>query len=122
MDEATRDSLVTGYEPLIASLTLPDPDDRHVLAAAIAGRCDVIVTQNLKHFPDAALFEIEAQHPDEFLCNHLSLAPGVVCGAVRKVRARLLKPPYSVEEYLATLTRQGLVATVGELQSFADLL
>ena len=63
MDEATRDSLVTGYEPLIASLTLPDPDDRHVLAAAIAGRCDVIVTQNLKHFPDAALapFEIEAQ-------------------------------------------------------------
>ena len=124
MDEATRDSLVTGYEPLIASLTLPDPDDRHVLAAAIAGRCDVIVTQKLKHFPDAALapFEIEAQHPDEFLCNHPSLAPGVVCGAVRKVWARLLKPPYSVEEYLATLTRQGLVATVGGLQSFADLL
>jgi len=109
---------------LIASLTLPDPDDRHVLAAAIAGRCDVIVTQNLKDFPDAVLapFQIEAQHPDEFLCSHLSLAPGVVCGAVRKVRARLLKPPFSVEEYLATLTKQGLVATVGELQSFADLL
>lgn len=124
MDTATRDCLVTGYEPLNPSLTLPDPDDRHVLAAAIAGRCDVIVTQNLKDFPEAALapFSIEAQHPDEFLCNHLSLAPGIVCGAVRKVRARLLKPPYSVEEYLATLSRQGLVATVGELQSFADLL
>jgi len=118
MDTATRDSLVTGYEALIDTLSLPDPDDRHVLAAAIVGRCDVIVTQNLKDFPEAALapFEIEAQHP------HLSLAPGVLCGAVRKVRARLLKPPYSVEEYLATLTRQGLVATVGELQSFADLL
>ena len=76
MDKATRDSLVTGYEPLIASLTLPDPDDRHVLAAAIVGRCDVIVTQNLKDFPEEALarFEIEVQHPDEFLCNHLSLA------------------------------------------------
>ncbi len=88
------------------------------------GRCDVIVTQNLKDFPEAALarFEIEAQHPEEFLCNHLSLAPGVFCGAVRKVRARLLKPSYSVEEYLATLTRQGLVATVRELQSLADLL
>ena len=124
MDKATRDSLVTGYEPLIASLTLPDPDDRHVLAAAIVGRCDVIVTQNLKDFPDAALarFEIEAQHPDEFLCNHLSLAPGAVCSAVRKVRARLTKPAYGVEEYLATLTRQGLVATAGELQSFAELL
>lgn len=124
MDQATRDSLVTGYDALIPSLTLPDPDDRHVLAAAIVGRCDVIVTQNLKDFPEGALspFEIEAQHPDEFLCNHLNLAPGIVCGAVRKVRARLLKPPYSVEEYLATLSRQGLVATVGELQSFADLL
>lgn len=51
MDTATRDSLVTGYEALIDTLTLPDPDDRHVLAAAIVGRCDVIVTQNLKDFP-----------------------------------------------------------------------
>lgn len=124
MDKATRDCLVTGYEALIGTLTLPDPDDRHVLAAAVAGRCDVIVTQNLKDFPEEALapFSIEAQHPDEFLCNHLNLAPGIVCGAVRKVRARLLNPPYNVEEYLATLSRQGLVATVGELQSFAELL
>jgi predicted nucleic acid-binding protein len=124
MDKATRDSLVSGYEPLIAALSLPDPKDRHVLAAAIAGRCDVIVTQNLKDFPDRALasFNIEAQHPDEFLCNHLSLAPGLFCSAVRKVRARLIHPPYSIEEYLATLTRQGLVATAGELRSFADLL
>lgn len=83
MDKGTRDSLVTGYEALISSLTLPDPDDRHVLAAAIVGRCDVIVTQNLRDFPEAALapFAIEAQHPDEFLCNHLGLAPGIVCGA-----------------------------------------
>jgi predicted nucleic acid-binding protein len=124
MDQATRDSLVTGYEPLIPALSLPDPDDRHVLAAAIVGRCDVIVTQNLKDFPETALapFHLEAQHPDEFLCNHLSLAPGVFCSAVRKVRARLVNPPYSVEAYLATLTRQGLVATAGELESFAELL
>jgi hypothetical protein len=124
MDSATRDSLVFGYEPLIPALTLPDPDDRHVLAAAIVGRCDVIVTQNLKDFPDAALapYGIEAQHPDEFLCNHLELAPGVVCSAIRKVRARLVHPPYSVEEYLATLRGQGLVAAVGELQAFQELL
>lgn len=84
----------------------------------------MIITQNLRDFPEAALasFSIEAQHPDEFLCNHLSLAPGIVCNAVRKVRARLLRPPYGVEEYLATLTRHGLVATAGELQSFAELL
>ena len=52
MDRNIRDCLVTGYEHLIASLTLPDPDDRHVLAAAIVGRCDVIVTLNLKDLPN----------------------------------------------------------------------
>jgi predicted nucleic acid-binding protein len=122
MDLHTRDARVTGYEALIPTLTLPDTRDRHVLAAAIAGRCDVIVTQNLKHFPEAVLttFGIEAQHPDDFLCNQMSLAPGLFCSAVRKVRARLKTPPYSVEEYLDTLTRQGLVATVAELEQFAD--
>jgi hypothetical protein len=90
MDTAVRDCLVTGYQELIPSLTLPDSDDCHVLAAAITGRCDVIVTQNLKDFPEAALapYGIEAQHPDEFLSNHLNLAPGVFCDAIRKVRAR----------------------------------
>ena len=77
---------VTGYEPLIGSLALTDEGDRHVLAAAIAGRCDVIVTQNLRDFPAAVLtsFGIEAQHPDDFCCNHLNLAPGVFCDAVRR--------------------------------------
>jgi hypothetical protein len=124
MDVETRDCLVTGYEQLIPSLKLPDPNDRHVLAAAIVGRCDVIVTQNLKHFPAEALdpFGVEAQHPDEFLCNHLSLAPGIVCGAIRKVRARLRNPPYTVQDYLDILKRQGLVATAGELGPFMDVL
>lgn len=124
MDRHTRDALVTGYEDLIPALTLPDSDDRHVLAAAIVGRCDVIVTQNLHDFPETALapFGIEARHPDEFLCNQMSLAPGLFCSAVRKVRTRLKNPPYSVEEYLDTLTRQGLVAMTAELHQFAALL
>lgn len=124
MDLHTRDALVTHYEALIPSLTLPDPDDRHVLAAAIVGRCDVIVTRNLSDFPEDALarFGIESQHPDEFLCNQMTLASGLFCSAVRTVRARLKNPSYSVEEYLATLTRQGLVATAAELEPFAELL
>lgn len=124
MDTAVRDALITGYEALIETLVLPDPDDRHVLAAAIVGRCDVIVTQNLQDFPEDALkpYGIETQHPDDFLASHLSLAPGKFCVAVRKVRARLKNPPYSVEDYLATLTRQGLVVTVAELEQFAELL
>ncbi len=124
MDQATRDCLVTGYEPLIRGLVLPDPNDRHVLAAAIVGRCDAIITQNLQDFPDEALapFGIEAQHPDDFFRNQLALAPGLVCSALRKVRARLKNPPKTVDEYLAILTRQGLVATVAELVPFAGVL
>lgn len=124
MDRATRDCLVTGYEALVPTLTLPDPDDRHVLATAIVGRCDAIVTQNLKDFPPEALapFGIEPQHPDDFFRNQLTLALGLVCSGLRKVRARLRNPPKSVEEYLPILTQQGLVATVADLEQFADLL
>lgn len=80
MDSAVRDALITGYEALIETLVLPDPDDRHVLAAAIVGRCDVIVTQNPQDFPEDVLkpYGIETQHPDDFLVNHLHLAPGKI--------------------------------------------
>jgi len=124
MDSKTLDCLITGYEGLIPLLALPDPNDRHVLAAAIVGRCDVIVTQNLKHFPEAALtpYGIRAEHPDEFLCHHLDSVSGLFCGAVNKVRARLKNPPYTVEEYLENLRRNGLVATVSELRQFGNLL
>ncbi len=124
MDSATRDCLVTGYHSLIPSLQLPDPDDRHVLAAAIVGRCDAIVTQNLRDFPDEALAPhgIEAVHPDAFLQAQVGLEPAIFCTAVRKVRLRLQNPPYVVDDYLGTLTRQGLVATVSELRKFAAFI
>ena len=124
MDSNTRDALVTNYESLIPSLQLPDPEDRHVLAAAIVGRCDVIVTANLKDFPEAVLapFGIEAQHPDEFLCNHLRVAQCLFCRCVQKIRQRLKNPPCTADDYLDTLTRNGLVATAAELRPFADLL
>ncbi len=124
MDSKTRDALVTGYESLIPSLHLPDADDRHVLAAAIVGRCDVIVTSNLKDFPEVALepFGIDAQHPDDFFCNHLNLAQGLFCSCVQKIRRRLKNPPCTTEDYLETLTRNGLVATASELRQFAELL
>jgi predicted nucleic acid-binding protein len=117
MDRAVRDCLVTDYQSLIPSLHLPDPDDRHVLAAAIVGRCDVIVTYNLKHFPESALspFHIEVQHPDVFLSNHLHLAPGLFCGAIRKIRLRLTKSPFTEAEYISNLTRVGLTETATAL-------
>src|ERR1700722_10465987 len=65
MNEAVRDCRVSGYEDLIDSLTLPDPDERHILAAAIRANAEVIVTFNVKDFPTGVLagYNIEAQHP-----------------------------------------------------------
>jgi hypothetical protein len=119
-----RDCLVTGYEPLIRGLTLPDPNDRHVLAAAIRCGADTIVTFNLKDFPEDALnlYGIEAQHPDAFLGCQLDLAPNVVCSAAKQQRGGLKNPPMSVEEYLASLERQGLPQTVSSLREFSDLI
>lgn len=104
MNEAIRDCLICGYEDLIPSLALPDPNDRHVLAAAIRCRADVIVTCNLVDFPLQALkpFDLVAQHPDDFLVDLFELAPGSVCTAVKnsdkacashpKHRKKCLKP------------------------------
>lgn len=124
MSLAVPDAVISGYGSLINSLVLPDPDDRHVLAAAILGRCDVIVTQNRKDFPDDALspYGVETQHPDDFLANHLDLVPGPFCNAVRRIRARLKNPAYSIESYLSLLTREGLVSTATTLQQYTQLL
>lgn len=71
MCRAVRDCLVVGYEPLIESLTLPDPDDRHVLAAAIKSRSQVIVTNNVRDFPADVLapWNIETKAPDDFVLD-----------------------------------------------------
>ena len=124
MNEAVRDCLVTGHEELILSLTLPDPDDRHVLAAAIRSGAQVIVTYNLKDFPPRTLsgFDIEAMHPDDFLGCLLDAAPSLICGALKRQRESLRKPPKSVEEFLATLERQGLTQVFARLRESIDLL
>jgi len=118
MDQHATDALVTGYEDLIDGLNLPDPNDRHVLAAAIRGRADVIVTMNIRDFPADALapFGIEAQHPDEFVLHLLDLAPGVAAGAARNHRESLKNPSKTIEEYLNTLEAQGLTQSVSVLR------
>ena len=124
MDLAVPDALVTGYEGLIEQLALPDPDDRHVLAAAIRAQAGVIVTYNLKDFPAEQLvpYGIEVQHPDEFVAHLLDLAPGAVCAAVRDQRQALRNPPRSVRELLDTFLSLGLASTVSALESMQELL
>lgn len=124
MNAAVPDCLVTNFENLIPSLELPDEDDRHVLAAAIRCDADVIVTANLRDFPQSVLdeYEIEAQHPDVFLSHLFDLNDVAFCAAVRKLRASLKNPPKTVEELLDAFLKQGLASTVTKLQCVKDLL
>jgi predicted nucleic acid-binding protein len=124
MNAHARDALVTDFEQLIDILDLPDPEDRHVLAAAIKGRADLIVTVNLKDFPADKLrrWGIEAQHPDEFLTHQFHLSQPAFLQAAKRVRLRLRNPPKSVEDYLDTLRAQGLLATVRAIEPFIQLI
>jgi predicted nucleic acid-binding protein len=118
MNAAVADCLVTGFEPLIGGLDLPDPNDRHVLAAAIRSAAQVIVTSNLRDFPAAKLapYDIEAQHPDDFVLSLVDLAPGAVATIVMQQANALKNPPRSQAELLDTLREQGLVRSVARLR------
>jgi hypothetical protein len=122
MDEHVPDCLVSGYQGLIPTLTLPDPDDRHVLAAAIHGGAGLIVTFNLGDFPKAVLdaFRIEAIHPDDFFARLWEESPAAVLLAARLHRASLTRPPKSAVEYLATLDQCHLSEAVARLTPHAD--
>jgi hypothetical protein len=124
MDRTVPDCLISGYEDLIPVLELPDEKDRHVLAAAIRGGADVIVTTNLRHFPVETLarYDIEPQHPDTFADHLFNLNQGTVCAAAKRHRARLKKPPLNTRQYLDSLNSAGLTRTATELGEFADLL
>jgi hypothetical protein len=124
MNASVMDCLVDNYEDLVDAVTLPDGNDRHVLAAAIKGRCSAIVTFNLKHFPDSILakYDIEAQHPDEFINHQFGIDQASVLAAARTCRTRLKSPAKSAEEYLAILRAQGLPKTVDALMEFAGVL
>ena len=124
MDAAVPDCLVSGYEGLEADLNLPDPDDRHVLAAAIHCGAGAIVTYNLKDFPEDVLspLGITAQHPDEFIEHAFDLSSAAVCQAVHDHRASLKNPPKTVDELFDTYLQQGLATTVASLRPHASLL
>lgn len=124
VNQAVPDCLVENYASLIDSLSLPDPDDRHVLAAAIAGHADAIVTINLKDFPEEVLAPhgIEAQHPDDFLMNQLELRPFDALEIIKRVRGRMRNPARSAAELIEMLEKNGLPQTAQYLKSRAGLI
>lgn len=124
MNANVRDCLVDGYQELISALLLPDPNDCHVLAAAIYSKCSVIVTYNIKDFPEKILdkYGIEAQHPDEFITYLIDLSVKAVCEAAKRHRATLKSPPKTTDEYLRTLENQSLTQTVLQLRKYHQYL
>jgi predicted nucleic acid-binding protein len=124
MDLAIPDACIDGYEDLVSGLTLPDENDRHVLAAAIRCGADVIVTFNLKDLPTRHLapYGIEAQHPDEFVENLFHLDSAAVVAAAQSQRRQLKTPNVEVDKYLGFLQRQGLVESVKALGHYRAIL
>ena len=120
MNAHVRDSLVTGFEYLIPSINLPDPDDRHVVAAALHSGASLVVTFNLKDFPADALkpYNLAAQHPDDFIMDLLDLHPASVLEAAANHRRSLKNPPKTADEYLDTLLAQGLTQSVAVMRQW----
>ena len=124
INNAVEDCLITGYEHIIEGLKLPDPNDRHVLAAAIRVGAAAIVTMNLKDFPDRVLseFEIFALHPDDFILDLADLEPPILERVAKEQRASLCSPPVSAKEFVANIRRQGLPSVADFLEKRIDLI
>ena len=112
------------WEIIEPSLELPDANDRHVLAAAIAGHADSIVTINIKDFPSSVLrpLGIAVLHPDEFLLQQLELEPLVVLPAFKVMRSRLKNPAFTPEKFVDALERNGLIQTAAFLRQALRLI
>lgn len=118
MCNAVPDSVTTGYEDLVEGLNLPDPNDRHVLAAAIRSGSQVIVTENIDDFPQHKLetYNIEAQTPDIFVLRLIDLSPTTVSNVIQAQAAALTNPPMSISDVLDRLARSGLPRSVAALK------
>ena len=128
--DAMRDAVLDwevnaeGWKALAPSLTLPDPNDVHVLAAAITGHADCIVTTNLKDFPASVLevYGLVALHPDDFIVAQLDLDLYSALAAFKAMRQRKRNPSYSAEDFATAMERNGLAATAERLRRAVDLI
>lgn len=118
MNNAFPDGNIENFEVLIESLTLPDKNDRHVLAAAIKGQVNIIVTSNVKDFPEKYInrFDIEVSDADTFARNLIDLDRDKSIEALDSLVKSLKNPPQTKESILTTLEKCGLTRTVAKLR------
>ena len=102
--------------PLVEAL--PDPDDAHVIAAAVKTQAAAIVTENLKDFPEALLesLNLEVRSADDFIADTIALDTGRAVAAIRRMRGRFRRPEKSAHDLLLDMEAAGLVATVDALR------
>ena len=104
MATAFDDALVENWEPLDGSFGLPDPDDEHVVAAALVGGAEVIVTANLKDFPTQRIPEpIRVVSAAEFAAKTVAVSPDVARRALQTISQRFYTPPQTVDQILDLL-------------------
>lgn len=111
MNRAFPHAMVKSYNSLIDSLELPDPNDRHVLAAAIKSESSVIVTFNLKDFPSNKIekeHKISILHPDKFIIRLSEIDEDLTKQAFKNQLVSLKNPPIQKERLLEILKKGGL--------------
>ena len=111
---------VVGWERLDGTFGLPDRDDEHVVAAAVVGGADAIVTQNVKDFPDWRLPSgLQVLRPHEFAVDVVSLDRRRASVAVSMIARRSGRagPRFSEDDVLDLLcARYGLDEAVALLR------
>lgn len=120
MEAAFEDAMVSRFDAFLpACAGLPDPGDAHVGAAALKTQAFVIVTENLKDFPDEILasLNLEARSTDNFLADAIALDPGPAVAAIRRMRERFRKPEIRADGLLVRMEAEGLTQTVDVLRS-----
>ena len=115
---------VKGYEPLIEVLSLPDANDRHVLAAAIKCSAQHILTENLKDFPDSELeqYDVEAISADDFLTHTFELFTFDAMRVLRELRNSYDNPSYTSSGFLTDLTAKGLPKLAASARDHIEFL
>lgn len=125
MEQAFAEAMVDAYEPFLPTIHgLPDPNDAHVVAAALQVRAHVIVTDNERDFPPATLkpLGLATASTDEFLAHTIELNEGAAIGAIRRMRERFRRPDMDAEALLLRIEANELPTTANLLKDFVELL